>query len=79
MTSPQQMIANGSGIGLGTIAAISLIYLLILFSVGRFGRRINARHPLAPWVFSFALSIYCTSWAFYGVTAQAAVNGLALN
>ncbi|KKO46305.1 sodium:proline symporter [Arsukibacterium ikkense] len=75
MTSAQQMIENGSGIGLGTIAAISLLYLLILFSVGRFGRRINARHPLAPWVFSFALSIYCTSWAFYGVTAQAAVNG----
>ncbi|WP_372627736.1 PAS-domain containing protein [Arsukibacterium sp.] len=75
MTSPQQMIENGSGIGLATIAAISLIYLLILFSVGRFGRRITARHPLAPWVFSFALSIYCTSWAFYGVTAQAAVNG----
>jgi Na+/proline symporter/CheY-like chemotaxis protein/anti-sigma regulatory factor (Ser/Thr protein kinase) len=75
MTSPQQMIENGSGIGLTTIAAISLVYLLILFSVGRFGRRITARHPLAPWVFSFALSIYCTSWAFYGVTAQAAVNG----
>ena len=30
---------------------------------------------LGDWVFSFALSIYCTSWAFYGVTAQAAVNG----
>ncbi|MBV2130139.1 PAS domain-containing hybrid sensor histidine kinase/response regulator [Arsukibacterium indicum] len=75
MTSPEQMIENGSGIGLATIAAISLVYLLILFSVGRFGRRITARHPLAPWIFSFALSIYCTSWAFYGVTAQAAVNG----
>lgn len=69
------MILHGSGIGLGTISALSLLYLLILFSVGRFGRRINSKHPLAPWVFSFALSIYCTSWAFYGVTAQAAVNG----
>jgi signal transduction histidine kinase/Na+/proline symporter len=69
------MILNGSSIGIGTIAALSLVYLLILFSVGHFGKRINSKHPLAPWVFSFALSIYCTSWAFYGVTAQAAVNG----
>lgn len=69
------MILNGSSIGLGTIAALSLVYLLILFSVGHFGKRITSKHPLAPWVFSFALSIYCTSWAFYGVTAQAAVNG----
>jgi len=75
MTAPEQMILNGSTIGLGTIAALSLVYLLILFSVGHFGKRINSKHPLAPWVFSFALSIYCTSWAFYGVTAQAAVNG----
>ena len=75
MATPELMILNGSSIGLGTIAALSLVYLLILFSVGVFGRRINSKHPLAPWVFSFALSIYCTSWAFYGVTAQAAVNG----
>ncbi|MDP2714588.1 PAS domain-containing hybrid sensor histidine kinase/response regulator [Rheinheimera sp.] len=75
MTAPELMILNGSSIGLGTIAALSLVYLLILFSVGHFGKRINSKHPLAPWVFSFALSIYCTSWAFYGVTAQAAVNG----
>ena len=75
MSVPELMLLNGSSIGLGTIAALSLIYLLILFSVGHFGKRINSKHPLAPWVFSFALSIYCTSWAFYGVTAQAAVNG----
>ncbi|GAB2918999.1 hybrid sensor histidine kinase/response regulator [Rheinheimera gaetbuli] len=75
MTAPELMMLSGSSIGLGTIAALSLVYLLILFSVGHFGKRINSKHPLAPWVFSFALSIYCTSWAFYGVTAQAAVNG----
>lgn len=75
MTTPVEMMLNGSSIGVGTIAALSLVYLLILFSVGRLGKRINSKHPLAPWVFSFSLSIYCTSWAFYGVTAQAAVNG----
>ncbi|MFN3901559.1 MAG: sodium:solute symporter family transporter, partial [Alishewanella aestuarii] len=69
------MIQNASGIGLATLAAISLLYLLVLYSVGLFGRRVSAGHPLAPWVFSLALSIYCTSWAFYGVTAQAVVNG----
>ncbi|WP_423185431.1 PAS-domain containing protein [Alishewanella sp. d11] len=70
-----EMIQNGSGIGLATLAAISLLYLFVLYCVGIFGRRITAQHPLAPWVFSLALSIYCTSWAFYGVTAQAVVNG----
>ncbi|MCC5450879.1 PAS-domain containing protein [Rheinheimera sp. UJ51] len=74
-SSASAMIQNGSGIGLATLAAISLLYLLVLYCVGLFGRRITAQHPLAPWVFSLALSIYCTSWAFYGVTAQAVVNG----
>jgi len=69
------MILSQGNIGLGTIAALSLLYLVVLYSVGRLGRRITGHHPLAPWVFSFALAIYCTSWAFYGVTAQAAVNG----
>ncbi|MBU2279108.1 MAG: hybrid sensor histidine kinase/response regulator [Gammaproteobacteria bacterium] len=69
------MLLSQGNIGLGTIAALSLLYLLVLYSVGRLGRRITGHHPLAPWVFSFALAIYCTSWAFYGVTAQAAVNG----
>ncbi len=69
------MILSQGTIGIGSIAVLSLLYLLVLYSVGRLGRRFTGRHPLAPWVFSFALAIYCTSWAFYGVTAQAAVNG----
>jgi Na+/proline symporter/signal transduction histidine kinase/CheY-like chemotaxis protein len=69
------MTLPASTIGLGTIAALSLLYLLVLLGVGAVGRRLQRRHPLSPWIFSFALSIYCTSWAFYGVTAQAAVNG----
>ena len=75
MIQASPMILSQGNIGLGTIAALSLLYLLVLYSVGRLGRRITGHHPLAPWVFSFALAIYCTSWAFYGVTAQAAVNG----
>jgi len=69
------MTLPASSIGLGTIAALSLLYLLVLLGVGAVGRRLQRRHALSPWIFSFALSIYCTSWAFYGVTAQAAVNG----
>lgn len=75
MTQAPSMILTQGSIGLGSIAALSLLYLLVLYSVGRLGRRITGTHKLAPWVFSFALAIYCTSWAFYGVTAQAAVNG----
>jgi Na+/proline symporter/signal transduction histidine kinase/CheY-like chemotaxis protein len=69
------MILSQGSIGIGSIAVLSLLYLAVLYSVGLLGRRLTGRHPLAPWVFSFALAIYCTSWAFYGVTAQAAVNG----
>ena len=69
------MTLPASNIGLGTIAALSLLYLLVLLGVGAVGRRLQRRHPISPWIFSFALSIYCTSWAFYGVTAQAAVHG----
>ncbi len=70
------MTLPASNIGLGTpIAALSLLYLLVLLGVGAVGRRLQRHHPVSPWIFSFALSIYCTSWAFYGVTAQAAVNG----
>lgn len=76
MSSAQApMLLDQGAIGLGSIAALSLVYLLVLYSVGRLGQRLHGRHPLAPWVFSFALAVYCTSWAFYGVTAQAAVNG----
>lgn len=76
MTSAKaHMLLDQGAIGLGSIAALSLVYLLVLYSVGRLGQRLHGRHPLAPWVFSFALAVYCTSWAFYGVTAQAAVNG----
>lgn len=70
-----EMILSQGSIGIGSIAVLSLLYLAVLYSVGLLGRRLTGRHPLAPWVFSFALAIYCTSWAFYGVTAQAAVNG----
>ena len=69
------MTLPASNIGIGTIAALSLLYLVVLLGVGAVGRRLQRRHPVSPWIFSFALSIYCTSWAFYGVTAQAAVNG----
>lgn len=69
------MLLDQGAIGLGSIAALSLLYLLVLYSVGRLGQRLHGQHPLAPWIFSFALAVYCTSWAFYGVTAQAAVNG----
>jgi Na+/proline symporter/signal transduction histidine kinase/CheY-like chemotaxis protein len=69
------MILSQGSIGIGSIAVLSLLYLAVLYGVGLLGRRLTGHHPLAPWVFSFALAIYCTSWAFYGVTAQAAVNG----
>jgi len=74
-TEAASMLLNQGSLGLTSVAVLSLLYLLVLYSIGRLGRGLTASHPLAPWVFSFALAVYCTSWAFYGVTAQAALNG----
>lgn len=60
-----------------TVAAIALCYLLILFIVAFWGDRRfkdNQQHPI---VYSLAMGVHCTSWAFFGTTTQAAQYGWA--
>lgn len=60
-----------------TVAAIAFGYLLILFVLAFFGDRYfkgNQQHPI---IYSLAMGVHCTSWAFFGTTTQAAQYGWA--
>ncbi|SFX23667.1 hybrid sensor histidine kinase/response regulator [Marinospirillum alkaliphilum] len=56
----------------------SLAYLLLLFAIAWQGDRAARRRqqPTSrPWIYSLALTVYCTSWTFYGAVGQAAGGG----
>ncbi|WP_114418691.1 hybrid sensor histidine kinase/response regulator [Marinospirillum perlucidum] len=58
---------------------ISFTYLLILFALAWQGDRAARRQQQVtsrPWIYSLALTVYCTSWTFYGAVGQAAGGGL---
>ena len=61
------------------LAAISLGYVLFLFTVAfvaeRAARRGGATWLRAPIVYTLSLSIYCTSWTFYGAVGTAMRGG----
>lgn len=61
-----------------TLIAISYLFTLIL--VAYWGQS-AARTGLAnkPWVYSLALGVSCTSWAFYGIIGQATTSGFWLS
>lgn len=58
----------------------ALAYVAFLFLVAFLGdRRANRGRPgllQSPLVYTLSLSIYCTSWTFYGAVGSAARNGL---
>ena len=59
---------------------ICLGYVALLFSIAFFvdrqSRRGRAQWLRSPVVFTLSLSVYCTSWTFYGAVGSAARNGL---
>jgi Na+/proline symporter/nitrogen-specific signal transduction histidine kinase len=62
------------------VAGIALLYVVLLFAVAFVGDR-RARHGRpgflrSPLVYTLSISIYCTSWTFYGAVGSAARNGL---
>ncbi|WP_105199963.1 PAS domain-containing hybrid sensor histidine kinase/response regulator [Pseudoalteromonas sp. T1lg10] len=58
---------------IGVISLIALAYLGVLFAVAWYADKF--KHRASAWVYGLSLGVYCTSWAFYGTTAQAANNG----
>ena len=62
------------------LVPICLAYVAILFAVAFAGDR-KARRGTAGWlssplVYTLSISIYCTSWTFFGAVGSAARNGL---
>ncbi|GAB4277354.1 MAG: SpoIIE family protein phosphatase [Deferrisomatales bacterium] len=61
------------------VAGLGLSYLLGLFAIAYAADRARSRgrSPVDnPWVYSFSLAVYCTSWTFYGSVGRAASQGL---
>ena len=58
----------------------SLVYVAILFAVAFAGDRRARLGRLgflqSPLVYTLSISVYCTSWTFYGAVGSAARNGL---
>ncbi len=63
-----------------TIASISIAYLAVLFAIAYWadGRAAIGRSVIAnPLVYALSLSVYATSWTFYGSVGRAAIDGAA--
>ena len=59
-----------------TLSGVVLVYLVVLFGVAIYGNRERENNnKQRPIVYSLALGIHCTSWAFYGTVAQSATYG----
>lgn len=62
------------------VILVCLIYVAILFAVAFAGDRRARRDPTgwlsSPLVYTLSISIYCSSWTFFGSVGSAAKNGL---
>ncbi len=58
------------------LALIALIYIGILFSVAWYGdhQGESLRKRWRPLIYSLSLTVYCTSWTFFGAVGQAHSN-----
>lgn len=60
-----------------TVSGVVLGYLLLMFFVGFIGNKYVKSNQQHPFIYSLALGVHCTSWAFFGTTTQAAQYGWA--
>ena len=67
-------------LSVNTVLAVCLGYVALLFAVAfvvdRRTRNRRLRWLNSPVVYTLSISIYCTSWTFYGAVGSAARNGL---
>ncbi|TXR53366.1 hybrid sensor histidine kinase/response regulator [Reinekea thalattae] len=54
---------------------IALLYVMVFFAIAWWGDKKPLHSRLHPWVYGLSLTIFCTSWSFYGATAQFAGQG----
>lgn len=57
-----------------SISLLAVVYLAILFAVAGWADKRKVL-PFKGLTYGLSLGVYCTSWAFFGTTAQAANNG----
>ncbi len=54
-------------------------YILLLFAIASYGdrtpRRYSSRNGGRPFIYALSLSVYCTSWTFFGSVGNASRNG----
>lgn len=62
------------------VVIVCLAYVLILFGVAFAGDRRARRDPSgwlsSPLIYTLSISIYCTSWTFFGAVGSAATSGM---
>jgi len=64
-------------INVWTVSALVLCYLLVLFALAFWADKRYKGQQQHPFVYSLALGVHCTSWAFFGTTTQATQYGWA--
>ncbi|TYC52876.1 hybrid sensor histidine kinase/response regulator [Rhodobacterales bacterium] len=56
------------------------VYILLLFAIASYGdrmpRRYSSRKGGRPFIYALSLSVYCTSWTFFGSVGNASRSGL---
>ncbi len=61
------------------IILIAFVYICLLFAIAYFGDRWASKGKKtflnSPFIYTLAISVYCTSWTFYGAVGSAARNG----
>ncbi|WP_416305290.1 PAS-domain containing protein [Neptunicella sp. SCSIO 80796] len=60
-----------------SLTLVAIGFLVMLFAVGFWGDRFHPTTRQRPIIYSLALGVHCTSWAFYGTTTQSATYGWA--
>jgi len=62
----------------GFAVALGTVYIGILFAIASFGDRAAQRGAIRsrPNLYALAISVYCTSWTFFGSVGLAASTGL---
>ena len=62
------------------LLGVCLAYVVLLFGVAFLVDRRARKGPMnwlrSPVIYTLSISVYCTSWTFYGAVGQAARNGL---
>lgn len=60
-----------------TVSIAVFCYLLLLFALAFWADKRKRGQQQHPYIYSLALGVHCTSWAFFGTTTQAAQYGWA--